>query len=91
MSYQDRINQTKQKNEVELQRLEESDLDTYIQKQKQQYIKEMRNEYLQWKFPLEQYLDTTIYQEENKYFKWPESYHYQKTKILIHHTAGDVS
>jgi uncharacterized protein with LGFP repeats len=51
----------------------------------------MRNDYLQTNFPDEQKIDAVVYQNGVNYLSWPQSYHYTKNKIIVHHTAGDTS
>jgi hypothetical protein len=69
--------------------LSSTDLDKYIQKQKAQFEKDKRNEYLIAKYPSEHKIDATKYEDNGNYLKWPQSYHFVKTKIVIHHTASN--
>lgn len=91
MSYAERKERLKTKTEEEMKRLEETDFDEFFEKQKAEYEKEMRNDYLQTKFPDEQKVDAVVYQNGTNYLSWPQSYHYAKNKIIVHHTAGDTS
>lgn len=91
MSYAERKERQKTKTEEEMKRLEETDLDEFFEKQKAEYEKAMRNDYLQTNFPDEQKVDAVVYQNGTNYLSWPQSYHYAKNKIIVHHTAGDTS
>lgn len=91
LSYQDRKSQQRESYEEEMNRLEESDFDTFFNKQKLEYEQAMRNDYLQTNYSSEQKINKVIYQEWNNHLKWPESFHNEKNKIIIHHTAGNTS
>lgn len=91
MSYAERKERLKTKTEEEMKRLEETDFDEFFEKQKAEYEKTMRNDYLQTNFPDEQKIDAVVYQNGVNYLSWPQSYHYTKNKIIVHHTAGDTS
>jgi len=49
----------------------------------------MATEYLLEKTPTEQIVDEYRESESGNFFKWPESIHKAKSKIIIHHTADD--
>ena len=51
----------------------------------------MRNDYLYSNYADEQVVDTTSFLYGMDYLSWPQSYHFNKDKIIIHHTAGDTS
>ncbi len=91
MTYAERKERLKTKTEEEMKRLEETDFDEFFNKQKAEYEKSMRNDYLQTNFPDEQKVDAIVYQNGTHYLSWPQSYHYAKNKIIVHHTAGDTS
>lgn len=91
MSYAERKARIKSQSEEEMKRLEETNLDEFFGKQKTEYEQAMRNDYLQTNFPDEQKIDSVVYQAGTNYLKWPQSYHYEKNKIIIHHTAGDTT
>lgn len=91
MSYAERKARLKSKTEEEMKTLEETDFDEFFEKQKAEYEQTMRNDYLQSNFPEEQKVNDVVYQLGKNYLKWPQSYHYEKNKIIVHHTAGDTS
>jgi len=91
MSYAERKARLNSKSEEEMKRLEETDFDEFFEKQKAEYEKSMRNDYLQTNFSDEQKVDKVVYQNGLNYLKRPQSYHYEKNKIIVHHTAGDTS
>jgi hypothetical protein len=51
----------------------------------------MATDYLVYNYPSEQTVDQVNDEYNGNYLKWPESIHTKKTKIIIHHTAGDYS
>lgn len=91
MPYADRKAWLKSKNEAEMQRLEETNIDEFFAKQQADYISQMRNEYLLWNYKDEQTLDASVYDFGVNFLSRPESYHYAKNKIIVHHTAWDTS
>jgi len=91
MSYAERKAWLQSKTEEEMKRLEETDFDEFFEKQKTEYEQAMRNDYLQTNYADEQKVDKVVYQIGKNYLKRPQSYHYEKSKIIIHHTAGDTS
>jgi len=91
LSYAKRQEWLKSKSAEEMKKLEETNLDEFFDKQKTQYEKDTRNEYLKTNYPDEQILDTIVYKYNNNNLKRVQSYHYNKTKIIVHHTAGDTS
>lgn len=91
MSYAERKERLQSKSEEEMKRLEETDFDEFFEKQKSEYEKAMRNDYLQTNFSDEQTVNKVVYQIWKNYLKWPQSYHYEKNKIIVHHTAWDTS
>jgi len=91
MTYAERKERLKSKTEEEMKRLEETNMDEFFSKQKAEYEQAMRNDYLQSNFPDEQKINDVVYQVGKNYLKWPQSYHNEKNKIIVHHTAGDTS
>ncbi len=91
MSYAERKALQNSQSELEMKNLEETNFEKYIEKQKEEYENSMRNEYLMDNFSDEQKVNNVIYQYWDSYLKRPQSYHYQKTKIIVHHTAGNTS
>lgn len=95
MTYAERKARLNSKTETEMKRLEETDVDEFFEKQKKgwqlEYEKLMRNDYLQTNFSNEQKIDKIIYQNWLNNLSWPQSYHYIKNKIIVHHTAWDSS
>lgn len=91
MSYAERKERLKTKTEEEMKRLEETDFDEFFEKQKAEYEQAMRNDYLQTNYTDEQKIDKVVYESDKNFLKRPQSYHYDKNKIIIHHTAGDTS
>ena len=81
----------KAKSEAELQELAESNYDQYLTKSQEANIANMRNEYLYSNYADEQVVDTSSFLYGMNYLSWPQSYHYAKNKIIVHHTAGDTS
>ncbi len=91
LSYAERKAWINSKSEEDMKRLEETDIDAFLDKQKQEYITEMRNDYLVSNYPSEQTVDNQVFTYNNNFLRWPQSYHYNKTKVIVHHTAGDTS
>lgn len=81
----------KQKTEEELQELKESNYDKYLEKEEENMIADSRNNYLISNYADEQKVNNSIYLYGVNNLSWPQSYHYQKNKIIVHHTAGDTS
>lgn len=81
----------KAKSEAELQELAESNYDQYLTKSQEANIANMRNDYLYSNYADEQSVDTTSFLYGMDYLSWPQSYHFNKNKIIIHHTAWDTS
>ena len=91
MPYADRKAWLKTKNEEEMKRLEDTNFDEYFQKQQADYISQTRNDYLLSNYADEQKLDYSVYDYGVNFLSRPQSYHYAKNKIIVHHTAGDTS
>jgi hypothetical protein len=51
----------------------------------------MANDYLITNYASEQNIDEVRYEYLGNYLRWPEGIHLNKTKIIVHHTAGDYS
>ena len=81
----------KAKSEAELQELAESNYDQYLTKSQEANIANIRNEYLYSNYADEQSVDTSSFLYGMSYLSWPQSYHFNKNKIIVHHTAGDTS
>jgi len=90
MSYADRKARQESKTEEEMKILEETNFDEFFAKQKEWYEKDMRNEYLNNNYPDEQKVDKVVYQVWSNYLSWPQVYHYEKSKIIVHHTASET-
>lgn len=69
----------------------ETDIDAYLNRQQQIYEGQMATDYLITNTPTEQVVDEYRETSNGNYLKWPESIHNKKTKIIIHHTAGDYT
>ncbi|MDD3262515.1 MAG: N-acetylmuramoyl-L-alanine amidase [Candidatus Absconditabacteria bacterium] len=95
MSYAERKARLNSKSEEEMKRLEEINPEEFFEKQKEsrqtEYERLMRNDYLQTNYSNEQKVDKVVYQNGLNYLKRPQSYHYEKNKIIVHHTASDSS
>jgi len=91
MPYAERKAWLKTKNEEEMKRLEETNFDEFFAKQEADYVSQMRNDYLLWSYLDEQKLDSSVYDFGVNFLSRPQSYHYAKNKIIVHHTAGDTS
>ncbi len=95
MSYSERRDWLNSKSEEEMRRLEEINPEEFFEKQKEswqaEYERLMRNDYLQTNYSNEQKVDKVVYQNGLNYLKRPQSYHYEKNKIIVHHTASDSS
>lgn len=79
------------KSKQELQELQESDTDAYLNTKRAQYEKDMANDYLATKYASEQTIDDVHYEYLGNYLKRPESIHNSKIEIIVHHTAGDYT
>lgn len=55
------------------------------------YQWQIATEYLLEKTPNEQLVNEYREESNGNFLKWPESIHFNKTKIIIHHTADDSS
>ena len=86
-SYAARKAALKKKSDAELQELEDSDYNAYLEKQKTAEIAQSRNNYLLQYYAAEQQINNVIYDIGTNHLSWPQGYHYGKTKIIVHHTA----
>ena len=74
-----------------MNQLIETDVDTYLDIQKQNYEATTATEYLISRTPEEQITHEYRETSNGNYLKWPESIHNTKNKIIIHHTAMDYT
>ena len=74
-----------------MNQLMESDSDKFFDLQKEEYKGQVATDYLIEKTPTEQIVDEYRESSNGNYLKWPESVHYNKNKIIIHHTADDFA
>lgn len=77
--------------EAEMNQLLETDTDRYLYLQRQSYEASTATEYLIERTPTEQTVEEYREESNGNYLKWPESIHEDKSKIIIHHTAGDYT
>lgn len=77
--------------EAEMNQLLETDTDRYLYLQRQSYEANTATEYLIERTPTEQTVEEYREESNGNYLKWPESIHKDKSKIIIHHTAGDYT
>lgn len=77
------------KTERDAQRQQQLDNEWAGQLTETVYQGQMATEYLLEKTPTEQIVDEYRESESGNFFKWPESIHKAKSKIIIHHTADD--
>jgi len=75
--------------EAEMNQLLETDVDKYIDRQRQSYEAATATEYLIARTPSEQVTHEYREMSNGNYLKWPEAIHNDKNKIIIHHTAMD--
>lgn len=80
-----------QQKDAEMNQLMESDSDKFFDLQKEEYKGQVATDYLIEKTPSEQIVDEYRESSNGNFLKWPESIHYNKNKIIIHHTADDFS
>ena len=72
--------------------LQGSNYDSFIDDQKNLFLENQRKLYLMKYYSGESFINYTLTGINNTIsLIWPQSYHYQKTKIVIHHTAKDTS
>jgi len=79
------------KTQQELDELQQSNTDAYLDRKRAAYETQMANDYLVSKYTSEQTVDEVRYEYLGNYLKRPESIHTNKAKIIIHHTAGDYT
>ena len=77
------------KKEAEMAQLLETDMDRYLELQRQEYEDQAATDYLISTTPTEQTVEEYRESSNGNYLKWPESIHKNKSKIIIHHTADD--
>jgi len=81
----------KEQKEAQMNQLLETDVSTYLSKQRQEYESTTATEYLIEKTPKEQIVHEYRETSNGNYLKWPEAIHNNKSKIIIHHTAMDYT
>ncbi len=95
MSYSDFKELQKKRQEEAMDQLAASDYNKFLEKQKEdwrlEYERMARNDYLSSFFSLEQQINNVVYNNWLSYLSWPQSYNYQKSKIIVHHTADNTS
>ncbi len=84
--YVDYLQKT-QEQQKKLEKLRETDPSLYEQKMKTYQIEQERNQYLVENFPKEFEIDKTITGLDGQKLWTPFYYHFDKAKIIIHHTA----
>jgi len=79
------------KNQQELDELQQSNVGAYLDRKRVDYENTMATDYLISSYASEQTINEVRYEYLGNYLKRPESIHLNKTKIIIHHTAGDYA
>lgn len=79
------------KNQQELDELQQSNTNAYLDRKRVEYENTMATDYLVSNYAKEQTIDEVRYEYLGNYLKRPESIHRNKNKIIVHHTAGDYS
>lgn len=81
----------KEQKEAQMNQLLETDVDKYLDKQRQSYEATTATEYLIARTPNEQIVHEYRETSNGNYLKRPEAIHTTKNKIIIHHTAMDYT
>lgn len=91
MSIQDRRNINEIENQEEMEYLRENNPEKYREIKENEYKSQMANDYLKENYGQEIDLDWSNYESDWNYLLRPEYIHQNKTKIIVHHTASDIS